>query len=165
MTPPSDISRRVDVMIENYNDKTGRLLNVLNDIQEEYRFLPKEALERVSNRLNVPIDQLERMGDFFGNLSLEPMGKYLIDVCDGTACHTQGAARLVQKFETALGIKVGTTTSDGAITLRTVGCVGACGMAPVVVAADDAYGRVRITQVDDIARTVLMLDDADTEAS
>lgn len=142
---------RVDAIIDQYDDNTGRLLNTLNDVQEEFRYLPSEALDHISKRMEVPVAQLERMGEFFGNLSLDPVGAYLIDVCDGTACHTQGSSRLVQEFEKKLGIKAGETTDDGMITLRTVGCVGACGMAPVVVACDDAYGRVRIAQVAGIA--------------
>lgn len=149
-----EVRDRVDAIIDRYDDNTGRLLNTLNDVQDEYRYLPSEALDLISERMEVPVAQLERMGEFFGNLSLDPVGTYLIDVCDGTACHTQGAPRLVQEFEKKLGIKAGETTDDGMITLRTVGCVGACGMAPVVVAYDDAYGRVRITQVADIANDV-----------
>ena len=143
--------RLVDDVVARYPDRTGRLLNVLNDVQETYRHLPGEALDRIAEVMDVPVEQLVRMGDFFNHLSLDPVGLCIIDVCDGTACHTLGATRLVAEFEKKLGIKVGETTEDGLITLRTVGCVGACGIAPVVVAEGDAYGRVRVTQVGDIA--------------
>ena len=143
--------RLVDDVVARYPDRTGRLLNVLNDVQESYRHLPGEALDRIAEVMDVPVEQLVRMGDFFNHLSLDPVGVCIIDVCDGTACHTLGATRLVAEFEKKLGIKVGETTDDGLITLRTVGCVGACGIAPVVVADGDAYGRVRVMQVGDIA--------------
>ena len=143
--------RLVDGVVARYPDRTGQLLNVLNDVQETYRHLPGEALDRIAEVMGVPVARLVRMGDFFNNLSLDPVGRVIVDVCDGTACHTLGATRLVAEFEKKLGIKVGETTEDGLITLRTVGCVGACGIAPVVVAEGDAYGRVRVMQVGDIA--------------
>lgn len=147
--------RLVDDVVARYPDQTGKLLNVLNDVQESYRHLPGEALDRIAEAMDVPVDQLVRMGDFFNHLSLDPVGVCIIDVCDGTACHTLGAARLVDEFEKKLGIKVGETTEDGLVTLRTVGCVGACGIAPVVVADGDAYGRVRVMQVSDVASAVV----------
>ena len=120
------------------------MLNVLNDVKESCRYLPEEAITLIAERLGVPADQIVRMGEFFNNLSLDPVGRCIVDVCDGTVCHTQGAARLVAEFEKVLGIKVGQTTEDGSITLRTVGCVGACGLAPVVLVEGEAYGRVRV---------------------
>lgn len=147
----SEVRRFVEESLERHPDKTGRLLNVLNDVQERYRYLPPEAIEEVARSLDVPAAQIERMGDFFSYLSLDPVGRCVVEVCDGTACHTQGSMRLVVEFQKKLGIDTGQTTDDGGITLRTVGCVGACGIAPVVVVEGEAYGRVRIAQVADIA--------------
>ena len=149
-TCASEAAQFVDDALERHVDRTGRLLNVLNDVQGAYRYLPEEAIDRIAERMDVPVDQIVRMGEFFGNLSLDPVGCCIIDVCDGTACHTQGASQLVAEFEKKLGITAGQTTNDGAITLRTVGCVGACGIAPVVVVEGDAYGHVRVTQVSDV---------------
>lgn len=145
---PADV---VDASLKKHPDRTGQLLNVLGDVQESCRYLPPEAIERISERMGVPAEQIVRMGEFFNSLSLDPVGRVVIEVCDGTACHTQGASRLVAEFQKKLGIQVGQTTEDGLITLRTVGCVGACGIAPVVVVEGDAYGRVRVMQVADIA--------------
>ena len=146
-----NVRAAVESAFERHPDRTGQLLNVLNDIQETYRYLPPEAIEAISGRMGVPADQIMRMGEFFNSLSLDPVGKIIIEVCDGTACHTQGSARLVAEFQKKLGIEAGQTTEDGLITLRTVGCVGACGLAPVVVMEGDAYGRVRVMQVGDLA--------------
>lgn len=143
--------RLVDSIAARYPDKTGRLLNTLNDVQESCRFIPGEAIDRIAETMGVPAEQIVRMADFFSYLTLEPVGRCVIDVCDGTACHTKGAARLVSEFEKKLGVEVGQTTEDGLFTLRTVGCVGACGLAPVVVVDGDAFGRVRVTQVGDLA--------------
>lgn len=148
---PDAIRACVDAAFERYPDATGQLLNVLNDVQENCRYLPPEAIEFIAERMGVSESQIVKMGEFFNYLSLEPVGRCVVEVCDGTACHTLGAPRLVAEFEKRLGIKVGQTTEDGLITLRTAGCVGACGMAPVVVVDGDAYGRVRMMQIADIA--------------
>ena len=137
----------VSSFIAAYPDPTGRLINVLNDIQQKYRYLPAPLLDEVSCQMDVDRDQLDRMARFFDYLSLDQVGRCVIDVCDGTACHTQGAARLIREFEKLLGISVGQTTPDGSITLRKVACVGACSMAPVIVIDEGAYGRVRIQQI------------------
>lgn len=150
-----EAARVVDDIASGYTDKTGRLLNVLNDVQETYRYIPGEAVDRIAQIMDVPKEQIVGMADFFGALSLDPVGRCIVDVCDGTACHTKGAARLVREFEKKLGIQAGQTTEDGLVTLRTVGCVGACGIAPVVVVEGDAYGRVRVMQVGDVVNTAL----------
>ena len=110
----------VDEAVERYPDKTGRLLNVLGDVQEAFRYIPGEAADRMAHHMGVPVSQIVSMADFFGTLSLDPVGRCIVDVCDGTACHTQGAVRLVREFEKKLGIKAGQTTEDCMVTLRTV---------------------------------------------
>ena len=161
---PNAIRACVEAAFERYPDSTGQLLNVLNDVQESCRHLPPEAIELIAKRMDVPETQIVHMGEFFNYLSLEPVGRCVVEVCDGTACHTLGAPRLTAEFEKKLGIKVGQTTEDGLITLRTAGCVGACGMAPVVVVDGDAYGRVRVMQVNDIVAAAIESVQADEDA-
>lgn len=161
---PEAIRMCVDAAFERYPDSTGQLLNVLNDVQESCRFLPPEAIKLIAERMGVPESQIVQMGEFFNYLSLDPVGRCVVEVCDGTACHTLGAPRLIAEFEKKLGIKVGQTTEDGLITLRTAGCVGACGMAPVVVVDGDAYGRVRVMQIADIAAAAVERAQADEDA-
>lgn len=134
-------------IIAQYPDPTGRLINVLNDLQERYRYLPESMLDEVATQLSVDRDQLNRMADFFDRLSLVRVGRCVVEVCDGTACHSQGSMRLVREMERLLGVKAGATTPDGLITLKTVACVGACSLAPVVILDQQAYGRVRIQSV------------------
>ena len=113
--PPA---RLVDDALARHADKTGQLLNVLNDVQDAYRYLPAEAIKRISERMGLPAEQIVRMGEFFNNLSLDPVGRCVIDVCDGTACHTQGAPQLVAEFEKKLGISAGQISIKATTTER-----------------------------------------------
>ena len=146
-------------IIANHPQRTGQLLSVLNDVQEKFRYLPQPALNVIQEELGVSQKLLEFFGTFFDDLSLDPVGRYIIQVCNGTACHTLGSMRLLAKFEDLLGIHDGETTPDGRITLKTVNCVGACGIAPVVIGDGEVYGRVGITRVADIVSAVKNIDD------
>ena len=154
------IIAKVDEIWSRYPDRTGRLLNVLNDVQEAFRYLPAPALSRIGELEGCPTSRLKRMGEFFGYLSLDPVGRVIVDVCDGTACHIQGAPRLVDELAEAFGIGVGETTPDGRITLRKVDCVGACGMAPVVLVEGETFGHVRVSRVGEITQRADELADA-----
>ncbi len=154
------IIAKVDEIWSSYPDRTGRLLNVLNDVQETFRYLPAPALSRIGELEGCPVSRLKKMGEFFGYLSLDPVGRVIVDVCDGTACHIQGAPRLVDELSEAFGIGVGETTSDGRITLRKVDCVGACGMAPVVLVEGETFGHVRVSHVEKITQRADELADA-----
>lgn len=154
------IIAEVDEIWSRYPDRTGRLLNVLNDVQEAFRYLPAPAISRIGELEGCPTSRLKRMGEFFGYLSLDPVGRVIVDVCDGTACHIQGAPRLVDELAEAFGIGVGETTPDGRITLRKVDCVGACGMAPVVLVEGETFGHVRVSRVEEIVQRADELADA-----
>ena len=144
---PDEARRIVSELADRYPDPTGQLLNVLNDIQEQYRYLPSELLDAVAERFAVSRQVLDSMGDFFHYLSLDPVGRCEVEVCDGTACHLQGSSRLIHEFERLLGIRVGETSANGDVTLKSVACVGACGLAPLVVVDGQSYGRIKISQV------------------
>lgn len=152
---PEAAAAVVDVAMLEHPDRTGRLLGVLEDVQEAFRFMPGEAIDYVAEALDVPREQIVGMGEFFSYLTLEPQGRVVVEVCDGTACHMQGAPQLVAELEKRFGVKAGQTTADGSVTLRVVGCVGACGRAPVVVVDHNAYGRVRVTQLAEVAARAL----------
>ncbi len=150
----SAVSEKTAEILQMHADPTGKVLDVLNSVQDTFGYVPPAAMEAIASEMGVPFSQIERMSDFFAYLSREPLGSCIIDVCDGTACHVRGASRLLSEFEKKLGISAGETTEDGRFTLRTVDCVGACGMAPVVVANGEAFGRVKVTQVADVAKAV-----------
>lgn len=152
MSADGSIAARVAQIAERYPDPTGRVINILNDVQDEYRYVPDEALRAIADACGIPYDQLVSTTEFFGTLSTDPVGEHVIEVCDGTACHTLGAARLADAIAEELGIEVGQTTPDGRFTLRLVHCVGACSVAPVVVKDGTAYGRVKVSDVATIAR-------------
>lgn len=118
------------------------MLNLLLEVQDKYNYLPREALEEVSSRLNIPFSRLYSVATFFKNFSLTPRGKHSIHVCMGTACQVWGGQRLVDKIGEELKIKPGETTEDLNFTLETINCPGCCGLAPVVVMDKDIHGKV-----------------------
>jgi len=115
----------------------------LQDIQAEYNYLPKEALMDVSQALGAPLSQVYSIATFFRAFSLEPRGRYLINVCLGTACHVRGAMRILEAIERELDIKAGGTTKDLKFTLETVNCVGCCALGPVVVIDGEYHGQMK----------------------
>ncbi len=148
--PEHALARRVEQLAQRYPDDVGRVIGLLNDVQDECGYLPEEALHAIADLCDVSFDELVASARFFKTLSTEPVGKVVIEVCDGTACHTQGAVRLAQTMADKLGIEIGQTTPDGLFTLRLVHCVGACSVAPVAVVAGTAYGRVKTANVDGV---------------
>jgi NADH-quinone oxidoreductase subunit E len=117
-------------------------LPVLQDIQAEYRYLPKEALVSVAKYLNIPIARVFSVSGFYKALSLTPKGERLMTVCQGTACHLRGARGLIESLEKRLGLKIGQTSADGRFGLETVNCLGACALAPVVTVDGDVHGHL-----------------------
>ena len=133
---------KVDSIIEKYRGEKGLLISLLQDIQAELNYLPKEALIKVSEQMDIPLSQVFGVATFFKAFSLKPRGRHLTNVCLGTACHVRGAAGILGKIERELGIESGETTSDLRFTLETVRCVGCCSLSPVVVIDEDAHGRL-----------------------
>ncbi len=123
-------------------DQTG-LIHALQDIQAEFGYVPREAVEILCERLNVPISKAFAAATFYKAFSLEPKGDVVIRVCTGTACHIRGAQTLVDEICVALDIRPGGTTKDLKFTLETVNCVGACAMAPVVALNGEYHGNVQ----------------------
>ena len=140
----STIREVVEKVVAQHQDPTGQALNILNDIQSYFHYLPEEVLEEVALLTEIPYSRLYSIGTFFKDFSLEPVGQYIIKVCNGTTCHTRGAPQIIQALESELKIKVGQTTSDGLFTLHTVDCVGACSLAPVVMVNTKTFGRLRL---------------------
>jgi NADH:ubiquinone oxidoreductase subunit E len=129
---------RVETLLAGRAGRKEQLIEVLQDIQAEWRFLPEDALRLVAQRLAVPEIEVFQVASFYKAFSLEPRGRHILTVCTGTACHVRGSARLVDALEGQLGIAAGETTADGAFTLESVNCLGCCALGPVVV-LDEVY--------------------------
>ncbi|MFH0812960.1 MAG: NAD(P)H-dependent oxidoreductase subunit E [Pseudomonadota bacterium] len=130
----------LDKHIERYKRKPGAVISILEAIQEAHGYLPKEVLQQVSEKLNIPLSQLFSMATFYSAFSLKPRGKNTLHVCLGTACHVRGGSRILKGLSQRLGIKPGDTTEDRTFTLETVRCIGCCSLAPVVKVGNDIYG-------------------------
>jgi NADH-quinone oxidoreductase subunit E len=132
---------RVNEIIDCYSAERMHALAILQDIQREYNFLPRQALEQTAQRLGVPEGEIYRMATFFKSFSLHPKGKYVCKVCLGTACHVMGGPRILESLERELGIEAGETTPDGMFSLEAVRCLGACALGPVVVINEEPYAH------------------------
>ncbi len=145
---------RLDSIIDEYNAEQGSLISILQDVQAEYKYLPREALEYVAGRLDIPCVQVFGVATFFKAFSLKPKGRRQIHVCMGTACHVRGSKKVLEEFERKLGIEAGSTTKDGEYTLETVNCVGACALGPVVVNNEKYHGQMTPIKVEDLLKKV-----------
>lgn len=135
---------------EKYGNDKKNTLAMLQDIQRKYNHIPREAMNVLSDKLNVPLCKLYGMATFYKALSLNPRGKNVIRVCDGTACHIRSSQLLIDEIERVLGIRPGETSKDGEFTLETVNCLGSCAIAPVMVINETYYGKVTPAKLRDI---------------
>jgi NADH-quinone oxidoreductase subunit E len=137
-----ELKGKVGQVLQKYQHDKSMLVDILQDIQAESGYLPKEVLEETSQTLGVPLSRVYSVATFFKAFSLEPRGRHLINVCLGTACHVRGAVKVLEKIEQELGIKTGETTTDLKFTLERVNCVGACALGPMVIIEEDYHGEM-----------------------
>jgi len=142
------MDEKVIAVINKYNGDKGQLISILQDIQAEYYYLPKEALVQTSEAMDIPLSHVYSLATFFKAFSLEPRGEHLVSVCLGTACHVRGAARVLEGIERTLDIKRGETTKDRKFTLETVNCMGCCAVGPAVKIDGDYFGQMSTDKVD-----------------
>jgi NADH-quinone oxidoreductase subunit E/NADP-reducing hydrogenase subunit HndA len=135
---------------ESFNNDPGELINVLHKCQEEFGFLPEDIQREISANLKIPVAKVYGVVSFYSFFTMTPKGRHAISVCMGTACYVRGAEKVVDEFKKELNIKVGGVTEDGKFSLDSLRCVGACGLAPVVLVGEKVYGRVEPHQVKDI---------------
>jgi len=133
---------RVNEIIDRCGADRMASLAVLQDIQREYNYLPREALELVAERLGMPLGEIYRMATFFTAFSLQPKGEYICQVCLGTACHVRGGPRILEALERELNIKAGNTTADGKFSLEAVRCVGACALGPILMINEEPHACI-----------------------
>jgi NADH-quinone oxidoreductase E subunit len=142
----------VDEILERYQGQKGATIPVLQAIQEVYGYLPRQAMEYAAKQLRIPFSRIYGVATFYAQFHLTPRGENIIRVCQGTACHVRGAAKIVDALKEQLGIEVGETTEDLKFTLESVACIGACGLAPVIMINNDTFGRLTPEKIKEILK-------------
>ncbi len=136
----------IKTIVDKYDADKGFLVPVLQDVQEEYNYLPREALDLVASNLDIPISQLYEVATFYKAFSLEPRGRHQLALCTGTACHVRGVPQIADHIERTIEVKAGETTEDLEYTFETVNCVGACALGPVLVVNGEYHGKMTIAK-------------------
>jgi NADH-quinone oxidoreductase subunit E len=135
-------TQEVNRILKRYGNDPTDIIAILQDVQQSYRYLPKDVMETLSQKLDIPLSRVYHLATFFRAFSLDPRGKHELHVCMGTACHVRGAPRILEALERGLKVKAGETTPDLQYTLETVNCVGACALGPVVVVDGQSKGKL-----------------------
>ncbi len=143
---------KITGILSKYESDPSDIISILQDIQEVYSYLPREALKEVSKELNIPLSRILSLATFYRAFSLKPKGKHPVRVCLGTACHVRGAQLVIEKFERELDLKTGETSTDGLFSLDAVRCVGCCGLAPVVQVGEEIHGKITQTKVSGLVK-------------
>ncbi|MBZ0183687.1 MAG: NADH-quinone oxidoreductase subunit NuoE [Melioribacteraceae bacterium] len=135
-------------IFENYHSKDkSSLIALLQDVQEVYGYLPEKAIKDVAEFVGMPVSGVYGVATFYNQFRLTPLGKNIIRVCRGTACHVKNSANILTALENELGVKSGGTTRDKLFTLETVACIGACSIAPVINVNEDYFGRIAVKDI------------------
>lgn len=142
----------VNKIIQQHHADKAALVAMLQDVQNEFSYLPQDALKHISRTVGVPLSRAYSLATFYSSFSLTPKGRHPIGVCMGNACAVKGAVKVLEKFERQLGIKCGCTTPDLNFGLEATRCVGYCGLAPVVTVGRDLHGKVSANKVAQIVK-------------
>jgi len=134
--------KKLEEIINEHKSQDGALIPVLHEAQELFGYLPEEVQQKIADGLGVSLAEVYGVATFYSRFTLTPKGKYNIQLCLGTACYVKGADKILLKLEELLGIKVGETTPDGKFSIEGARCLGACGLAPVMVINGEVYGKV-----------------------
>jgi len=143
---------KIKEICSSFNNEPQELINVLHKCQEHFGYLPAEVQEVISNELVVPVAKIYGVVTFYSFFTMTPKGKHPVSICMGTACYVRGAEKVLDEFKKELGLQVGQTSTDGKFSLSSLRCVGACGLAPVVMVGDKTCGRVAPDDVRNILK-------------
>ncbi|MBC8343254.1 MAG: NAD(P)H-dependent oxidoreductase subunit E [Bacteroidetes bacterium] len=146
-------NERIDQIIDKHECEASSLIQVLLEIQSENHWLPKEALERVSKKLEIPFTRTMHIASFYKAFSLVPKGRHEVHICMGTACHVRGAKRVLETVEDLTGIKPGETDVDMKFSLETVNCLGCCALGPVIEINGKTHGKISISKTADVLKS------------
>lgn len=141
---------KIDKSVEKYQADPGSLISILQEVQNIFGYLPKESLSYLSQKLKVPESRIWGIVTFYAQFYLEPRGKNIIRICQGTACHVKGAKKVLDRLQKILGIEPGETTEDLNFSLETVRCLGTCFLAPVVMVNQDYFGKLTPDRVEQV---------------
>ena len=148
------IKEEMQEIMSKYKVEKDNLIPILNEVQEKYGYIPKQAQLEISNYLNIPMAEVYGVVTFYSRFTLEPKGKYNISVCLGTACYVKGSQKILDRLKEKLQIEEGKTTADGKFSIDTTRCVGACGIAPVFTVNDEVYGKATVKKLDEVLDTL-----------
>ncbi len=137
-------------IIDKYRGSDGALIPVLHEAQEVYGYLPMNVQKTISEGLNVPLSEIYGVVTFYTQFSLKPKGRFKVSVCMGTACYVKGSSLILDKLQEKLGIHVGDCTENGKFSLDACRCIGACGLAPVIMINDDVYGKLTADDIEKV---------------
>ena len=133
----------IDKIVKKHGDKQSAIITILQEIQEKFRYLPEDILEYIAKKMDISPSKIYGIATFYENFSLKPKGKYVIKICDGTACHVRKSIPILNVLQKELGLdNENNTTDDLLFTVETVSCLGACGLAPVLNINDQVYGKM-----------------------
>lgn len=141
---------KMQEILNTYKQEKDNLIQILNEVQEYYGYVPEKAQLAISEYLSIPMAEIYGVITFYSRFTLKPKGKYHIAVCLGTACFVKGSEKILDRAKERLGIDVGETTKDGKFSLEATRCVGACGLAPVFTVNDEVYGKATVKTMDEI---------------
>ena len=147
-----DLLKVVDRVAARHEGARGGLIPVLQEVQNEVGYLPTEVMARISERVGVPSSRVFGVASFYSQFRLEPVGRHIIRVCQGTACHVQGALAITEAILDELDVREGETTADGKFTVEPVACLGCCSLAPVIMIGEDTFGRLTPDEARKIVR-------------
>ena len=142
--------KRIDQIMDKHQGGPSSVIQVLLEIQSENHWLPKEAIERVSEKLQIPISRIQHIATFYKAFSLMPRGRHEIHICMGTACHVRGATRVLDTVQDLIGIKPGETDLDLEFSLETVNCLGCCALGPVMEIDGKTHGKLSTAETADL---------------
>jgi len=144
--------KKIDSIVKKHKGAKSGLIGMLQDVQNEYSYLPKDALLHIAEKLNTPVSHVYSLATFYKAFSLKPRGKHLISLCMGTACHVRGAEKILEELERVLKIKSGETTDDSLFTLEAVNCLGACALGPLMAINGEYYGKMSLKKINGILK-------------
>jgi len=146
------MNQQLDEVLEKYRGERGDLIPILQEVQTNFGYVPEEAMQGIAKFLRLSESTVYGVSTFYAQFKFTPVGKHIIKVCRGTACHVRGVSRILDEAETQLGIKPGGTTSDLEYSLETIACFGSCALAPVMVVDETVYGKMTPERVKKILK-------------